>query len=72
MQKLEIWIEEFSFKFYAIRIENEKIRDFNDVLDVFGGWNPFVRNEHEIKVYIDENQDLFEDYEVEYIYFDVE
>jgi hypothetical protein len=72
MQKLEIWITELSWKFYCIKVDGEKIRDFEEVLDVFGGWNPYTKSEHDITLYIRDNPDLFENYEIEYTYFDVE
>lgn len=71
MQKLEIWITELSWKFYCIKVDGEKL-DHEDVIKMFGGWNPAFYSEHEITLYIRDNADLFEDYEIEYTYFDVE
>lgn len=71
MTKLGIWITELSWKFYACRMDNEKL-DHESVVSLFGGWNPQLRSEHEISLYIRDNADLFEDYEIEYVYFDNE
>lgn len=71
MQKLEIWITELSWKFYCVKVDGAKL-DHEDVIKLFGGWNPAFCSEHEITLYIDENQDLFADYELTYTYIDVE
>lgn len=71
MQKLDIWITELTWKFYCVRVDGAKL-DHEDVIKLFGGWNPAFCSEHEITLYIRDNADLFDEYEVEYIYFDVE
>jgi hypothetical protein len=72
MQKLEIIISDFYFKFYAIRIDGEKIREHEDVVKLFGGWNPAFCSEHDITLYIRDNPELFEDYEINYVYIDIQ
>lgn len=71
MQKLEIWITELSWKFYCIKVDGVKL-DHEDVVRLFGGWNPAFCSEGEIAVYIQDNADLFADYEITYTYIDVE
>ena len=71
MQKLEIWITELSWKFYCIKVDGQKL-DHEDVIKLFGGWNPAFYSEHEIMLYIQDNYTLFEDYELNYIYIDIE
>lgn len=71
MQTLDIWITELTCKFYCVRVDGAKL-DHEDVIKLFGGWNPAFCSEHEITLYIDENQDLFADYELNYTYIDVE
>jgi hypothetical protein len=71
MQKLEIWIAELSWKFYCIKVDNVKL-DHEDVINLFGGWNPAFCFEDEIAIYIQDNYTLFEDYEITYTYIDIE
>lgn len=71
MQKLEIWITELSWKFYCVKVDGAKL-DHEDVIKLFGGWNPAFCSEHEIALYIQDNYTLFEDYEITYTYIDIE
>lgn len=71
MQTLDIWITELTWKFYCVRVDGAKL-DHEDVIKLFGGWNPAFCFEDEIAVYIQDNADLFADYELNYIYIDIE
>ena len=68
--KLQIWFTELTYDFYAIRVNGEKIYDFEDIREIMGV-NPYPLNESEISRWIEDNPDLFDQYEIEHVYFDV-
>jgi hypothetical protein len=54
-----------------VKVDGAKL-DHEDVIKLFGGWNPAFCSEHEIALYIQDNYTLFEDYEITYTYIDIE
>jgi len=68
--KLQIWFTELSKDFYAIRLNGEKIYSFDDIREIMG-INPYPLNESELNEWIESSPNLFEQYAIETVYFDV-
>jgi hypothetical protein len=68
---LEIVFAELSWDFYAIRIDGAKIYEFDEIKSIMG-INPYPMNEDELSQWILSNPELFENYDIEHVYIDIQ